>query len=70
MPNIKENAHHLAEIIAKYQADYIEAHLEESQTSYITYRGRELDSIGKTAAIGGNVRALIGGGWEIGRAHV
>ncbi len=63
MSNIEETAHHLAEIIGNYHADYIEAHLEESQASYITYRGRELESIGKTTAVGGNVRALIKGGW-------
>ena len=63
MPDIKESAHQLAEIIGRYQADYIEAHLEESQASYITYRGRELESIGKTTAVGGNVRALVKGGW-------
>jgi TldD protein len=63
MPDIKESARELAGVIGKYQADYIEVHLEESQASYITYRGRELESIGKTAATGGNVRALIRGGW-------
>jgi TldD protein len=63
MPKTKESAHQLAEIIGKHQADYIEAHLEESQASYITYRGRELESIGKTTAVGGNVRALVRGGW-------
>ncbi len=36
----------LAEAIKRYDADCIEAHLEESQASYIAYRGRELDSIG------------------------
>ena len=46
-----------------YSADYVEVRLEESQTSRITYRGRELESIGKTSAIGGNVRALVRGGW-------
>jgi TldD protein len=63
MPDIKESARELAGVISKYQADYIETHLEESQASYITYRGRELESIGKTAATGGNVRALVRGGW-------
>jgi len=53
----------LAEVIKRYDADYIEAHLEESQTSHITYRGRELESIGRATAIGGNVRALVRGGW-------
>ncbi len=63
MPDIKNTAHQLAEILSRYRADYIEAHLEESQASYISYRGRELESIGKTTAIGGNVRALVRGGW-------
>ena len=53
----------LAELIKQYDADYIEARLEESQTSHITYRGRELDSIGRATASGGNVRALVKGGW-------
>ncbi len=53
----------LAEALKGHKADYIEAHLEESQSSHITYRGRELESIGKTTAIGGNVRALVKGGW-------
>jgi len=53
----------LAEVIKRYDADYIEAHLEESQTSHITYRGKELESIGRKTATGGNVRALVRGGW-------
>jgi len=55
--------HQLAEALKRYSADYIEAHLEQSQTSHITYRGRELESIGRTTAIGGNVRAVVKGGW-------
>jgi TldD protein len=53
----------LAELIKQSDADYIEAHLEESQSSHITYRGRELESVGRSAATGGNVRALVKGGW-------
>ena len=63
MTNIEEAAHRLAEIINRHRADYIEAHLEESQSTYITYRGKELESIGKTSSVGGNVRALVKGGW-------
>ena len=63
MPHIKVIGHQLAEALNGYSADYIEAHLEESQSSYITYRGRELESTGRTAAIGGNIRALVRGGW-------
>jgi len=53
----------LAGVIKRDDADYIEAHLEESQTSHIIYRGRELESIGRATATGGNVRALVRGGW-------
>jgi len=60
---IEAVAQELAEVIKRYEADYIEAHLEESQTSHITYRGRELESTGRATATGGNVRALVRGGW-------
>ncbi len=63
MSHIETVSHQLAEALNRHKADYIEAHLEESQSSYITYRGRELESIGKTTAVGGNVRALVRGGW-------
>ena len=49
--------------ITKYDAEYIEAHLEESQSSHLTYRGKELESTDKTSAVGGNIRALVKGGW-------
>jgi len=61
--NIETVAQELAELIKRTEADYTEAHLEESQTSHITYRGKELESIGRATAIGGNVRALVKGGW-------
>ena len=60
---IKDAGYELAELIKRNDADYIEARLEESQTSHITYRGKELDSIGRANATGGNVRALVKGGW-------
>jgi TldD protein len=53
----------VAELLKKQNADYIEAHLEESQFSSISYRGKQLESISKTTSIGGNVRALVKGGW-------
>ena len=61
--HIEAFGYELAEVLKGHKADYIEAHLEASQSSHITYRGRELESIGRTAAIGGNVRALVKGGW-------
>jgi len=56
-------AQELAELLKRGKADYIEAHLEESQTSHIMYRGRELESVGRAEAVGGNVRAMVKGGW-------
>ncbi|GAI78370.1 unnamed protein product, partial [marine sediment metagenome] len=63
MAHIEVIGRQLTEAFNGHSADYIEAHLEESQSSYITYRGRELEFIGRTTAIGGNVRALVRGGW-------
>jgi TldD protein len=61
--NINEAGRYLAQILSRYDAEYIEAHLEESQSSHLTYRGKELESTDKTSAVGGNVRALVRGGW-------
>jgi TldD protein len=63
MPDIEAITHELLSELRKHDADYIEARLEEGQTSHITYRGRELESVGRASAAGGNVRALVRGGW-------
>jgi TldD protein len=63
MPDIDAIAAALAAKLKKPHADYLEARFEESQTSHITYRGRELESVGRSTASGGNVRALVKGGW-------
>jgi TldD protein len=63
MPDIEAAAARLAEDLKKYKADYIEARLERSQRSHITYRGKELESAGQSTAVGGNIRALVKGGW-------
>jgi len=63
MAHIEAIGHELAETLVGYDADYIELHLEESQASHITYRGRKLESVDKSTGIGGNVRALVRGGW-------
>ena len=44
-------------------SDYLEIRIEESQGSRIRYRGKELEDIGRFTNLGGNVRAMIGGGW-------
>src|SRR3989304_406731 len=64
MPNIEEIGHEIAKKLPKYDAAYIEVHLEESQTGNISYRGKKLESVTRSASVGGNVRALAkGGGW-------
>jgi len=63
MTNIEEIGRQLAGTLNKYNADYIEVRLEENQTNQITYRGRTLESVNKSTAVGGNVRALVKGGW-------
>ena len=63
MTQIETVAHELLESLKKHKADYIEAHLEESETSHILYRGKELESTDRSESAGGNIRALVRGGW-------
>jgi len=44
-------------------ARYIEVRLETTQGTHISYRGQELEEIGRNSGIGGCVRALANGGW-------
>ena len=49
--------------LKRHNADYIEIRIEEGDATRIQYRGRELEDIGRTTSVGGNVRALVKGGW-------
>ncbi len=49
--------------IKGHHADYIEMRIEEAEGSRIIYRGRDLEDIGRTATLGGCVRAMVKGGW-------
>ena len=60
---IESIGHELTDVIKKQAADYIEVHLEESQACQISYRGRELESVSRSSSVGGNVRAMVKGGW-------
>ena len=53
----------IAEALRGHNAEYVEIRLEESQGTHIRYRGKELEETGRTSGVGGNVRALAGGGW-------
>ncbi len=63
MPDIEAVGHVIAREINRHNADYIEAHLEQASSGHITYRGRKLESIGKSSGLGGNIRAQLNGGW-------
>jgi len=51
------------EALKGHNADHIEAHFEESEATHIVYRGERLEEINRTCSSGGNVRALVKGGW-------
>lgn len=63
MPDINQTAQHLSGKLGRYRADHIEIHLEETEASAVSYRGRELETATRTRDSGGNVRALVNGGW-------
>ena len=44
-----------------HDARYVEIRLEETDTTRVRYRGRELEEVGRSTSIGGCVRALVGG---------
>src|SRR4030042_2469882 len=53
----------LTTILKRHDADYIEIRLEEGQSTRMVNRGDRLEEIGRTSGVGGNVRALVKGGW-------
>ena len=42
-------------------ARYVEIRLEETESAHLRYRGRDLESVGRSTGVGGCVRALVGG---------
>jgi TldD protein len=63
MAHIDIISHQLADLLKRYKADYIEVHMEETESSRMAYRGKNLESVNKGTTVGGNIRALINGGW-------
>jgi TldD protein len=53
----------IVDLIKGRKADYIEVRLEESEATRISYRGERLEDLSRTSGTGGNVRALVKGGW-------
>ena len=52
-----------ADAMRGQDADYIEIHAEESQSTNIAYRGERLEEVGRARSSGGSVRALAKGSW-------
>jgi TldD protein len=47
----------------KASAEYAEIRIESASSSWVNFRGEELDNIGSAGTLGGIVRALVKGGW-------
>ena len=52
-----------ADAMKGHDADYVEIHFEESQATHIAYRSERLEEVDRTCDSGGNIRALVKGGW-------
>ncbi len=63
MSKTEDIRHQISQALKGQPADYVELRIEEREASRIQYRGRELEEIGRSTSIGGNVRALVKGGW-------
>ena len=46
-----------------HDADFVEIRVEETEATTLSYRGKELEEAGRTANLGGCVRAAYKGGW-------
>ncbi|MBT9175773.1 MAG: Metalloprotease TldD [Firmicutes bacterium] len=53
----------LRQALSASTADYCEIRLEETHVTSIEYRGKNLDQLAQRLQFGGNVRALVDGGW-------
>ncbi len=55
--------HYIEGAFRGHDADYIEIRFEESRSTSIRYRGRDVEEVSEPSSSGGNVRALVSGGW-------
>jgi TldD protein len=53
----------ISDALRGQRADYIEVRLEEAETTQVRFRGRQLEELGRSRALGGSVRAMVNGGW-------
>lgn len=49
--------------LRKSDAEYTEIRIESAISSWVNFRGEQLDNIGSSKTLGGIVRALVKGGW-------
>ncbi len=54
---------HIQAILSRVQADYVEIRIEESFATSINFTGPDLEECSANVDFGGNVRALVRGGW-------
>jgi len=55
----------LKELVRGKPADFVEIRLEESMLTQIRFMGPVLQNIAESVSFGGNVRALVNGGWGL-----
>jgi TldD protein len=53
----------LEQALRKSDAEYADIRVEDVTSSWVNFKGQELDSIGSSKTVGGIVRALVKGGW-------
>ncbi|MDE2817544.1 MAG: TldD/PmbA family protein [Chloroflexota bacterium] len=53
----------IEDALKQHTADFVEIRIEETKSTGITYRGKDLEEVGTTTQLGGNVRAAVNGGW-------
>ena len=53
----------LFDALRGHNADYVEVRLEEGEATQMSYRNNALEELSRTSSSGGNVRALVNGGW-------
>lgn len=46
-----------------HNADFIEIRVEERESVRLSYRGRELEEVGRSFGLGGSVRVMVKGSW-------
>jgi TldD protein len=49
--------------LRKSSAEYADIRIEKVASSWVSFRGKELDKVGSSRTLGGIVRALVKGGW-------